>query len=134
MYLEIKSHLINSILSNIDNNTTIRQQLEATWLGTIRWGISNSTASNFLAMFNASPHITKLTREKGCQRFLFLMELLQSGQEQDILKDVSLEVLLQTTYGIVINASSYFQKYPEEFENDEIKQKVFQILWDSIKR
>ena len=59
---------------------------------------------------------------------------MQTGQKQDILKDVPIEMLLEMTGGMFHSATNYFLGNPEQFENDEFKQKIFLLFWDSIKR
>ncbi|MCK5050456.1 MAG: TetR/AcrR family transcriptional regulator [Candidatus Cloacimonetes bacterium] len=134
LYLEIKSQLIENMKMGIEELPTIRQKIEAMWENAVRWGIRNPAGNKFFAMFGSSPYITKLTREQGFQGFGFAMQIMQAGQEQDILKDVPLEILLEMTGGIIHSSTNYFMNNPEQFENAEFRQKVFLLYWDSIKR
>ena len=134
LYLEIKSQLISNMKIRIDELPTIRQKLEAMWENAVKWGMRNPAGTKFFAMFGTSPHITKLTREQGFQGFGFAVQIMQKGQEQDILKDVPIIMLMEMVGNMIHSSTNYFLNNPEQFENAEFRGKIFLLLWDSMKR
>jgi len=104
------------------------------WENAVEWGMQNPSGTKFFAMFGTSPHITRLTREQGFQGFGFAAQIIQKGQEQDILKDVPMLMLMEMVGNMIHSSTNYFLSNPEQFKDDEFRIKIFLLLWDSLKR
>ncbi len=82
----------------------------------------------------SSPYISNLTREQGVQRFRFLYDLIEDGQQQDVLKDMPTDLLFDLASGLVHVMGAHFQQHPERFRDTHYCELAFSAYWDCIKR
>jgi AcrR family transcriptional regulator len=134
LYLDIKMGMVKALKQNLDQAKTIRQKLECIWMNAIKWAIEQPAGNKFFAMYGTSSYITTSTREEGYKQFSFVIAILTRGIEEEILKDISLQLMTETTFGLLSGTIHYFQEHKIEFEDEKIKKQAFAIYWDAIKR
>lgn len=134
LYLEVKTGLISAMKQNLLEAKTIRKNLEYIWLNYISWSLQNSAASKFFAMFGTSSYISEATRKEGYRRFTFVLDILNQGIEAEILKNISMELMTEVTFGLLSGSINYFSNHPTEFRDEVIKERAFSIYWDAVKR
>jgi AcrR family transcriptional regulator len=134
LYLEIKMQMVSALKQNLFEAKTIRQKLECIWFNSTKWAIQQQKGNKFFAMYGTSSYISTSTREEGYKHFNFLIEILIQGIQEEILKNISLELMTEVTFGLISGTINYFSQRKDEFDDDKIRNKTFSIYWDAIKR
>lgn len=134
LYLEIKQELRQALAAGVDNERTIRGMFYKGWLNFIVWALEHPEKLQFFNQFSSSPYISNLTREEGLQHFRFLKDLLEEGKRQDVLKDMSTDLLFDITVGMCGVSAMHFMNHPERFQDDAYREMAFTAYWDCIKR
>lgn len=131
-YIEVKKGFSRAILEDFDDKLPIRDILRNVWR-TMSVYISNHPEYfRFAEQFNNSPYQTLVNKEMVEKYFIPLIEVLQKGIEQKIIKDVQIDILAAFIFYPVIALSnprlcSDFEMTPESIET------AFTLAWDAIK-
>ena len=142
-YFKTKNDLINAIyvivkqeeevfLSSIDSQKPIKTQFEYYYSRMINFYIQNPLYFKFIEQLQASPIITQETKSEGFKAINKVINLIEKGQKERILKNIQLSEILQFTAGTII---SYMRWY---FNREETKKKIgienhLKMVWDAIK-
>lgn len=133
LYLDVKVEMVTALKRELESAKTIKQQMEKVWYNFISWSLRKPEGTRFFAMFGTSAYITQETREEGYSHFVFVMDIMKEGIENEILKDIPMEMLTDIMFSILMGTTTYFQKYPAEFEDKSLRDSAFAIYWDSVK-
>lgn len=141
-YFPNKELLINEIYKNIkekeksvfldfDSNNPIKTQFENYFSSIISFFKDNPRYFKFMEQLQASPIITKETREFGEQSILPVFQLLVKGKQERIIKNIETDEILMFIGGSIL---SYLRWYfnNSETENSSLKNQI-QMVWDAIK-
>jgi len=134
LYFEIKEELTHVMSAGLEKEKTVRGKMRKIWLNAMSWNIDNPSKFNFFQQFRESPYISNLTREEATAQFNYFYDIIEDGRRQDILKDISTELILEITSGIFHGAAVYFYNNPDKLENKEHMEMAFNLYWDSVKR
>ena len=134
LYLDVKIGMIDNMKRDLSKAKTIRQKLECVWENIVHWSLENPAGNKFFAMYGTSSYISTSTREEGYKHFNCVMDILKLGIEEEILKNISMELITEITFGVINGTITYFQTRKDDFENKEIRDIAFTIFWDAIKR
>ena len=134
LYLEVKIEMVDSMRLGLLEAKTIRQKLECIWSNYIRWSLNNPASNKFFAMFGTSSYISEATRQEGYSRFSFVAAIFQQGIEDEILKDISMDLMADVAFGLFSGTIAYFIKHPGDYDNEKIREKAFSVFWDAVKR
>ncbi|CAM1344317.1 Transcriptional regulator [Tenacibaculum amylolyticum] len=141
-YFPNKEILINEIYSSIKEKETsvflevatdkpIKTQFENYLTVLIQFFINSPMYFKFLQQLEASPIITKENKVKGGKSVGLVSDLLKNGQQDRIIKNISIDELLIFIGGVV---SSYLKWYFTTTDKTQASFKnQIQMVWDAIK-
>ncbi|WP_252723670.1 TetR/AcrR family transcriptional regulator [Winogradskyella psychrotolerans] len=141
-YFPNKESLINEIYVNIkvkeksvfldfDVEQPIKTQFENYLRSIIDFFIANPAYFKFMEQLQASPIITKESREEGGKSVASVHELLVKGQQERIIKAIELDEILMFIGGAIL---AYLRWYfhQSETKTTSLKNQA-QMVWDAIK-
>ena len=131
-YIEIKKNVSRAILSDFDASLPIRDILRNVWLAMSGHISYNTEQFRFAEQFSNSPYSALVNKEMVEKYFAPLLEVLQRGIDQKIIKDVEFDILAAFVFYPVVALSnpsmcSNFKLTPENIET------AFTLAWDAIK-
>lgn len=131
IYVDIKQKE-EAILSTYSSEKPIKTQFEEYYTTIIKFYIQHPAYFQFLEQLQGSPIITPESKLLGYQAIDAVIVMLKKGKEERVLKDISLEEILQFLGGTLF---SYLRWY---FNNDETKPNKtmtnqMKMVWDAIK-
>ena len=131
-YIEIKLNLSTALLRDFNDRLPIRDILRNVWFNMFEYISNNLEYYKFAEQFSNSPYSSLVNKQEVEQYFDPLINVLQSGIEQKIIKNVSLDILTAFMfYPITILANpSLCQDFELNAENIET---AFTLAWDAIK-
>ncbi|UMB55038.1 TetR/AcrR family transcriptional regulator [Lutibacter sp. A64] len=141
-YFLNKEELINAIYVNIkqqekdvfldfDTAKPIKTQFENYFVSMIEFFIANQNYFMFMEQLQASPIITKESRDEGGKSIASVYALLIKGKKERIIKNVGIEELLMFIGGAVL---AYLRWYfnQKEIKDSSLKNQI-KMVWDAIK-
>ncbi|APD08199.1 HTH-type transcriptional repressor Bm3R1 [Flavobacteriaceae bacterium UJ101] len=130
IYVSIKAKEM-SIFIDFDKSKPIRTQFELYFTSIIEFFIQNPLYFKFMEQLQASPIITEESREAGKKLISPVIELLNTGKEQRIIKNIESSELLIFISGSIL---SYLRWYFNEMKtnNTSLKNQM-NLVWDAIK-
>ena len=131
-YVDIKKKVSQGVLKDFEPTLPIRDILKKFWLNTFDYISHHSEYFQFTEQFANSPYSTLVIKEEVEKQFQPMMQVLQRGIEQKIIKDVSFEILSAFVfYPITILSNSRLcQDFQITRENIDT---TFGMAWDAIK-
>ncbi|WP_281612688.1 TetR/AcrR family transcriptional regulator [Flammeovirga sp. SubArs3] len=130
VYISIKAQEI-SIFTDFDKQQPIRTQFEMYFRSAISFFINNPMYFKFIEQLQASPVITDESRKFGRKSIAPVVELIQNGQKQRIIKDIPIDEILTFIAGAIL---SYLRWYFNQTETkDSSLKNQMNLLWDAIK-
>lgn len=131
-YLEIKRDMSSSVLDGLDHSMPVRDILKDVWHGMFTYILANRNEFRFAEQFSNSPFSQLIDRGEIEKYFEPLMQVVQRGIEQKIIKDVHFDILgAFMFYPVMILANP---NICHGFElSDENVTTAFQLAWDAIK-
>ncbi len=134
LYMELKDNFLLSITENYNRKESYRERVKLLWSGIIHWAYSDSMEFRFIQQFSNSPYLNHLTKEQKTRHDLFFMDLFEEGLTKNILKELSVDLLIQTSLSQVYGLIEYIYQYPS-FINDKAKMDLaFDSFWDAISK
>lgn len=132
-YLEIKMSMGAAMLEGFDASLPYYDIFHRVWFNTFDYASANKDEFRYTEQFSNSPYIDQVDKMKVQERFAPLMEVLQQGIEQKVLKDVSVEVFSAFMfYPVMVLANPCHCK---EFKITEPNvEAAFRMAWDAVKR
>ncbi len=130
VYLKIKEKEESAFLK-VETTDPIKTQFENYFMVIIEFFITHPSHFKFLEQLEASPIITKESKNKGGKSVEMVATLLGRGQQARIIKDISIEELLTFIGGAI---SSYLKWYfnTENKKGASLKNQT-RMIWDAIK-
>lgn len=131
-YIEIKKNFSRAILKGFDDSLPIRDILKNVWLAMKAYIKNNPEHFRFTEQFANSPYHTLVNRETVEKYFTPIIEVLQRGIDQKIIKDVELDILHAFMFYPLIALSN--PRMCSNFElTEESIETAFTLAWDAIK-
>jgi AcrR family transcriptional regulator len=131
-YLKSKKDFSRVMLKNFDAGLPIRDILKNLWLTVSDYIAQHQAYFRFTEQFANSPYRTLVDQEMVEQYFTPIIEVLQRGIEQKIIKNVELDVLVAfLLYPLLaLTNPCLCTKFEQTTENIEA---AFTLAWDAIK-
>ena len=131
-YIDIEKNLSRAILKDFDPNLPIRDIMLNVWTAMSKYISDNAEHFRFTEQFSNSPYQELVNKEMIKQYYTPLIEVLERGIEQKIIKDVELDILAAfIIYPVMVlskpNLCSEFELTPETIKT------AFTLAWDAIK-
>ena len=142
-YFATKEALINAIYVYVKQeqlravaappiDASIKRRFDYYYLGLLTYLITQPDHFRFMNQYYNSPILTAETHEKGRLAFAPIAELLATGREQGLIKDVELDELLEFLYGGIMG----FVRWAIIKNETPAKQRLdnqLRIAWDAVK-
>lgn len=130
LYVDIKKKE-RLVFVAFDTKKPIKTQFENYFTSLVNFFINNSLYFYFMEQLQASPIISKESKEVGYQSVTPVLHLIEKGQKERIIKDIDKEEILMFIGGAVL---SYLRWYFNQSEKRKgsIKSQL-QLVWDAIK-
>jgi len=131
-YLFIKQKMGKAILSNLDLEQPVRDVFKNVWFNMFDYVSHNVDYFQFTEQFSNSPFADLVDKAEVEKSFSPVMEVLQKGIEQKIIKDVPFDILASFMFYPIFNLSN--KRLCENFEKSEKNiETAFSLAWDAIK-
>jgi AcrR family transcriptional regulator len=134
LYLEIKIRMRSRLLLGLDQVESLRERFEILWLNSVRWSMDRPREIHFFRLFGVSPNISQSTRQKGMQHFSFLIDLIEQGKQQGLLKNLSSDLMIDLIMSGLNAVQEHFLQFPERFKDTAYRASLFQTSWDTISK
>jgi AcrR family transcriptional regulator len=130
-YLAIKRLISKAILEDFDARRPIRDILESAWINMFRYTTKHSHYFHFAEQFANSPYADLIDLEEVESYFEPIIQALQRGIDQKIVKNVSIDILKAFIYYPIVVLSN--ARMCKDFEIcDENMKIAFGLAWDAI--
>lgn len=131
-YVEIKKKMSAYLMESFDASLPIRDILKDTWKNMFRFAIKNPEEMRYTDQFANSPYSSLVDKQKLEPYFKPLFDVMLSGIEQKIIKDVDFDILTAFMFQPVIflanrNVCTAFELTDENIET------AFKLAWDAIR-
>ncbi len=132
IYLYIKRSVIHLVAETVNSNAPLKARFFSFYSGLVNFYFKYPESFAFMDQFHSSPLITENTRLAGQQDFMPVIDLLQQGQKDGIIKKMDLNAILHFLAGSITTYIQWMQS--EGKENDETHlERQFRLVWDAIK-
>lgn len=133
LYLEIKNRTGQFLAESISKEKGIQNILKSFFISSLKWAADHGTSFLFIEQFNNSPYAKKLVEEEIKNNMKPILDLLQQGMEENLIKPMDLELMYTLTTGHAFGINTYLmgKNYPTQ-KQDEIMEESFALLWKMI--
>lgn len=135
IYLYSKERMLNEISGHYDGEKSFKENIKSLWIVLVDFGINKSEMFQFILSFHCSPYITSLTKKEVETRSEAVLETYIVGVENQKIKNVSYELIMDFLWGSIVATVNHLEKYPQgngEKTTEEIKEMAFDLFWDGI--
>lgn len=131
-YIDIKQNLSKAMLNQFDDSLPIRDILKRLWFNAFEYISEHEDNFQFTEQFANSPYAALVNKHEIDKYFEPMMNVLQRGIEQKIIKDVDYDILTTFIfYPIIILSNS---RLCSNFKiTEENINTAFTMAWDSIR-
>jgi len=141
-YFPNKEVLINAIYISIKQDEKLlfsafniskplKTQFEEYYRIAIQFYINNPLYFQFIEQIQASPIITKESKEYGYEAITSVLELIEKGKEERVIKHIATDELMQFIGGTII---SFLRLYFQEGNQESFSlSNHLRMIWDAIK-
>lgn len=133
LYLHCKDRLVRLMMDRVSDQPSFRSKMKMMWENTILWGMYNPTDYRFFMQFGYSAYITDKTHDEGFMMFSDMNKIFTEGVALELVKKMDPELLLSMVSNMTMTQVQYFIQYPEKFEDKELREQAFNLLWDSFR-
>ncbi|MGQ7870580.1 TetR/AcrR family transcriptional regulator [Sunxiuqinia sp. sy24] len=133
LYLETKGEMTQSLSTKVEEQETIKGKLRQIFFNAIHWAVNHTNHQLFYSQFSNSAFISNLTRKLGHQRFQFIYDILKQGQEKEILKPISIDLMFEAIDGTLNGITKYLIEHPEKITDEQCLESAFALYWDTLK-
>ncbi len=131
IYIYIKQDEIK-VISESFAGDSIKRHFEQFYGQMIRYFIAKPRFFLFMDQFNSSPILTAATKEEGLKAFGSYIGLLKKGQEQGLIKPISIEELMQFLSGGLTGFVRWLLATGKPLTQALLDNQL-RIAWDAIK-
>jgi AcrR family transcriptional regulator len=131
-YINIKQRISKAILKDFDESLPIRDILKNLWVNMFNYISSHQDHLQFSEQFSNSPYSALVDKVEVEKYFEPVLNVLQRGIEQKIIKDVCKDILATFIFYPIFTLSN--QRICRDFPKNEDDIKIaFTLAWDAIK-
>lgn len=131
-YLEIKMSMGAAMLEGFDSGLPYYDIFRRLWFNTFKYASTYKDEFRYTEQFANSPYSDLVDRMKVQERFAPILEAIQQGIEQKVLKNVSLDVFGAFMFYPVMVLSN--PCHSKEFKiTEENVEAAFTMAWDAVK-
>jgi AcrR family transcriptional regulator len=131
-YMDIKRDLIKAILADFNDTRPIRDIFKKIWFNMFDYIHQNKADFQFTEQFANSPYTSLIDPREMDQMFMPIVQVIQRGIEQKIIKNVDFTILSAFIYYPIYTLSN--SRIHSNFEmSKENIEAAFTLAWDAIK-
>jgi len=130
-YIEVKAVYTAYAFTTYETNASVEVGFETIWKRIAEFKLNESEYAMFLAQCDNTPMIDESSRKEGIKHFQPLLDLMERGKKEGIIKPIS-DYLL---YAYAINPLSFLIMSQQRgaFQlNEKHIEEAYQSAWDSI--
>jgi len=132
IYLYIKFSEIDQIVKSIDESASLKMKFFHYYTSFIHFYLKHPESFAFMDQFHSSPVITEDTKEKGRSGFMPVIDLIQQGQREGIIKQIDLDPILHFIGGTVTTYVRWIIDIGPQQHAKHLEQQL-RMVWDAIK-
>ncbi len=132
IYTYVKKSMANASFKNVNEKMGIKDQIKLIWNNLMEWGFKNRNENQFLERFYGSTYINKLTIEQMQSEFKYAGKLFENAKKNNIIRDISPELLESITFAI--NRSFLAEFYKKKKFDKKLLKQSFEMYWNAIKK
>ncbi len=132
LYLKVRKDFSDFIFKNFNKKLPTKEAFRQIWLNMASYWIENPRESFFLAQCDATQIVEKDLEKEGLETLRPLLDIWTNGQEQGIIKRVSLHMIYAFSIPPIHHILRASKAKKCSFEEEDLEL-VFQLVWDSIK-
>ncbi len=133
LYTEHQNCFTAFVHNNTISDESLKHMFQSFFISSINWINDNKSAFQFMQQFTQSPFHQFISKEYTNKQDSMLVELLQKGIEEEILKKLPLELLRTLINSHIIGINSYLSTQDMSIEHSNmIIHQSFSLLWDMI--
>lgn len=133
LYKEVKINVTAAMLAGYREDLPIRERFVRICTNLVHYFLEHPMEMRFIEQYANSPFITTVTKQENARLFQPISSFFRYAQQQQIIKDMPLEILSALVYGMMMA----LVKLPNElnFRVDEAALETgITAAWDAIKR
>ena len=131
-YVTIKQKLSEVMLDEFDSTLPIRDIFRKAWQNIFDFITNNPEYFQFTEQFSNSPYAELVEKEQVEKSFEPMMQILQKGIQQKIIKDVNFDILTAFIFYPIFSLSN--KRLCANFIKNEANiEQAFTLAWDAIK-
>ena len=131
-YIEIKRDMGQTLLSNFDDTLPIRDAVRSVWFSLFRYASEHPEGYRYVEQFSNSPYYSLVNKEEVERFFAPILDLLQRGIEQKIIKNVARQFLAAFLFHPIPFLANPSLCQDQQL-NEEGKETAFTMAWDAVK-
>lgn len=132
IYLYIKRSEIYLINASLDSDASLKARFFRFYAGLVDFYFKHPESFAFMDQFHSSPIITEHTRNSGKEDFMPVINLLQQGQIEGIIKQMDFSALLHFLAGSITTYVRWMQAEGRNNDKDHLDRQL-RLVWDAIK-
>lgn len=133
LYIDVKTRLAQYTLRNYSENRDVHESFLLLLRNIVDYFIENPAELLFMEQYANSPLITAATHEEGLRTFAPVNHLFVRAQEQDLLKELPMELLNTLAYGATLSLVKLWLFGKVKLDERTLNAGV-DAIWDAIKR
>ncbi|MBB4805388.1 AcrR family transcriptional regulator [Chryseobacterium defluvii] len=132
IYLYIKSLEIQFITQRTHDESSLKIKFLEYYKAFVDFNIHYPECFAFMDQLQNSPIISECTKDEGKTEFLPVLELIRKGQEDGIIKKMSMDAILQFLAGTLTTYVRWMLSI-EENDRDQYLDQQMRMVWDALK-
>lgn len=131
LYLYSKECMLNKISGHYNSEKSFKDNVKSLWVVMVDFGVNSPEMFQFILSFHCSPYITSLTKKEVETRSERVLEAYLVGIEEQKIKNVSYELIMDFLWGNIVATVNHLEKHPEK-RNGKTRDIAFDLFWDGI--
>lgn len=132
LYVHLKKQTAQELFKGYDSGEPIKVCFKKIWFNALKNKMENFKEGVFMEQYYHSPYITPEIKQMGQTKMIPVLELLERGKKELVIKPVENELLLAMLGGFIrqLAHAHIVQKF--ELTEERIEN-AFQMNWDAFK-
>lgn len=133
LFKDTKGKMNNYVADNSVIENSLKGILKGQYLSALYWAMDNKLEFRFIEQFKTSPYLTKIVSEEMEKHLNPLIEMLQKGIVDKIIKDLPIDLLLTIISSQIYGLNNYLVNNDfSKAKQHQIISDTFELLWEMI--
>jgi len=133
LYKRLKLQLAEAMLVDYSAELPLRERFRRLWINTARYYVDHPLETAFMEQYANSPFFKPETNNIHANYFQPVVEFIESGLYEGVLKDLPLEFFASLTLEVAISLAKKQREGVVVLDESALEQAV-DACWDAIKR